>query len=192
MRRSIFYLISLIVVFSTNCFARSARLGESQSRFSIVKKVARQIPCDTNEDCPFGKECVASACIEICTKGLCAEGKYCLPTKTRNYRCVNCLRNSHCSDKLVCNKNTYECEQPDPCKKAVCSPGAPFCIPEPYKNLPYTCVQCTLDEHCPPIGGVVRHCIQNFCLFDGQTEPKVVLPSAEYEDDEEDFELEEQ
>ncbi|MCQ2965762.1 MAG: hypothetical protein MJ250_03365 [Alphaproteobacteria bacterium] len=194
MKKSTLFFACLIVMMTSDCFSKSARLGESQSRFSHVKKAVRQIPCETNDECPFGKECVASICIEICTKNLCSEGKYCLPTKTHNYRCVNCLRNNHCPDKLECNKKTYECEQPDPCKKAICSPGAPFCIPEPYQSLPYTCVQCTSDEHCPPIGGVVRHCIQNFCLFEGQSAPAVVAPPSALdndEDNEDEMELEE-
>lgn len=192
MRKYTFFVVFFIVIFFSDCFAKSSRLGESQSRFSIVKKTVQQIPCNTNDDCPFGKECIASACIEICTKNLCSEGKYCLPTKTHNYRCVNCLRNNHCPNNLECNKKSHDCELPDPCKKATCSPGAPFCIPEPYKDLPYTCVQCTLDEHCPPIGGVIRHCTDNFCLFDGQKMPNVVEPAITDNDDyDEEYELEE-
>lgn len=40
-----------------------------------------------------------------------------------------------------------------------------FCIPVPYQSLPYTCVQCTDDTHCPPVGGLSRKCVNHFCLF---------------------------
>ena len=103
----------------------------------------------------------------LCTADTCITGKYCVPAgpeTPHRYKCVECFRNAHCPQGMECTES-FSCAKIDPCRQAVCSPGAPFCVGIPYKTLPYTCVQCTSDAHCPPVGGLTRRCVDHFCLF---------------------------
>ncbi|MBR1946324.1 MAG: hypothetical protein IJ846_08565, partial [Alphaproteobacteria bacterium] len=75
-----------------------------------------------------------------------------------------CVINAHCEKGMYCERD-YTCKKIDPCIDAVCSPAAPHCMPKPYKSLPYTCVQCLEDSHCPPVAGLSRRCVDGYCLF---------------------------
>lgn len=128
---------------------------------------AAGISCFENDDCPYDKECVALQCVDVCKNNTCLTGTYCAPAgedKPHQYQCAECVVNFHCSDGMICDRD-YTCKYPDPCVDAVCSPAAPFCLPKPYKSLLYTCVQCTQDDHCPPVAGLTRRCVDGYCLF---------------------------
>lgn len=170
-------------------YAKAVRLGNSgaNARNTNQKSVvstpaAAEISCFENQNCSVEQECVALRCVSVCTKDTCLAGKYCVAAGEENphtYKCVECVRDFHCPDGFVCGPG-YTCRKRDVCKGAVCSPAAPFCVPEPYESLPYTCVQCLDDSHCPPIAGLTRRCEKGYCLFNvegnGLTMPQ---PSAQ-------------
>lgn len=154
--------------------ARAVKLGSKanqqpkldfSSQTSSVN--ASGISCFENDDCPYDKECVALQCVDVCKNGSCLAGTYCAPAgedKPHEYQCAECVVNFHCAEGMFCDRD-YTCKVPDPCTDAVCPPAAPFCMPKPYKTLPYTCVQCTQNDHCPPVAGLTRSCVDGYCLF---------------------------
>lgn len=163
--------------------------------------VASGISCLENKDCDTDQECVTLQCVNVCQNATCSDGLHCAPAgkeKPHEYRCVECSSHKHCPEGMLCTVH-YTCQKPDPCKDAVCSPAAPFCRPKPYKTLPYTCVQCETDEHCPPVAGLTRKCVDGYCLFnvegnipaqkqipEAQTDPAEQPPqqdAGEYEDE---------
>lgn len=123
--------------------------------------------CLSTDDCPYNQECVALECRSVCYPDSCPSDKRCTAFKDRphTYECVDCLRDGDCPDGQICSQDTFTCEKDDPCRKAVCFQDAPYCVPVAYKSLPYTCVQCTEDAHCPPVAGLSRSCVKNSCLF---------------------------
>ena len=126
-----------------------------------------EISCFEDDDCSDAQECVALRCESVCKNSICSSKKHCIPAgqeKPHSFKCVECAVDYHCSDGFFCNSE-HVCEKKNPCLKAVCSPAAPFCMPKPYKTLPYTCVQCLENEHCPPVAGLTRSCIDGYCLF---------------------------
>lgn len=155
-------------------YAKAVRLGASGANNRNVnqksvssKPAVPEISCFENQNCNADQECVALRCVSVCTKDTCLAGKYCVPAGEENphtYKCVECVRNFHCPDGFVCGPG-YTCQKRDVCEGAVCSPAAPFCLPEPYETLPYTCVQCLDDSHCPPVAGLTRRCEKGYCLF---------------------------
>lgn len=169
-------ILLLLLLSLSDADARSIKVGDmidgrntaGNRRISGVDAPARrETACMTNEDCPFQQECVALRCLDVCTPDTCVKGKHCVATrdKPHQYQCVECAANFHCADGFECSPKTLTCVKIDVCRDAVCSPAAPYCIQVPYKTLPYTCVQCLTDEHCPPVAGLSRSCVDNFCLF---------------------------
>lgn len=138
--------------------------AKQQRRKAAVETVKS---CLSTDDCPYTQECIALECRSVCYPESCPSDKRCTAFKSKPhvYQCVDCLTDRHCPDGLVCSQDTFTCEKPDPCKKAVCFQDAPYCVPVAYKTLPYTCVQCTEDSHCPPVAGLSRSCVKNSCLF---------------------------
>ena len=173
MRKFFFFALFLFVV-PFDASSRAVKLGDlakqpTQRSFKTGGGKAKiaEISCFENEDCSYDKECVALRCESVCKSSICLEGTYCAPAgkdKPHEFKCVECTANSHCPEGLFCGAD-YTCQKPDPCLKAVCSPAAPFCMPKPYKSLPYTCVQCLENEHCPPVAGLTRSCVDGYCLF---------------------------
>lgn len=167
----LFLFLLLFPFCAMNANAASVKLGAGMPAQTQTPTMLRpsntEITCTENSDCRFFEECVGLKCVKICQPNPCAKGKHCIPTgpdQPHTYKCVECVYHDDCPSGYECVKG-FKCAKKDPCRQAVCSPGAPFCIPEPYKSLPYTCVQCTDDTHCPPIGGLSRKCVNNFCLF---------------------------
>lgn len=169
----------LTVLLLSVCFAgcRTAdaavyKLGQKPQRkmsFGAGRNetVAGGISCLENKDCAVNQECAALQCVGVCENATCTDGLHCAPAgenRPHEYQCVECAAHGHCPDGMLCTVN-YTCQKPDPCKDAVCPPAAPFCQPKPYKTLPYTCVQCETDEHCPPVAGLTRKCVDGYCLF---------------------------
>ena len=185
-----FILVLLLLSFPTEGYSRSVKLGDSINQknrklFDTGKKslyAGQEISCFENKDCPFDRECVALRCESVCKNSICAKGTYCVPAgknKPHEFQCVQCAVDFHCAKGLFCDKD-HTCKKVDPCINAVCSPAAPFCIPEPYKTLPYTCVQCLENKHCPPVAGLTRSCIDGYCLFNIEGNlPKEQMPSIE-------------
>ena len=135
----------------------------------------QEISCFENSDCSFDTECVALRCERVCKYDVCPSGSFCVPAgerKPHEYKCVRCVIDMHCPQNHFCDRD-FTCKKADPCEKAVCSPAAPFCMPKPYKSLPYTCVQCLDNTHCPPVAGLTRRCVDGYCLFnvDGNLPP---------------------
>lgn len=149
--------------------AQQARRQKAMEAAKKQKKAAAAAPkeCLSTDDCPFTQECVALECRSVCYPESCPSGKRCTAFKSKPhvFQCVDCLKDAHCPDGLVCSPETFTCEKDDPCRKAVCFQDAPYCVPVAYKTLPYTCVQCTEDSHCPPVAGLSRSCVKNSCLF---------------------------
>lgn len=169
-------LLAFILVFNVSeSAAKAVKLGDMINQPQVTNKRVRvkgaqpaaEISCLTNEDCPFDRECVALRCMDVCTKDTCITGKECIAVRSKphQYLCVDCVFDRHCKEGLECSKETFTCVKRDVCAAAVCSPAAPFCVPKPYKTLPYTCVQCLEDEDCPPVAGLARSCVDYFCLF---------------------------
>ena len=172
MIKFLFIFLSLFL-FSSEGSARAVKLGsKTNQRSSLVVPgqtgaVSVGISCFDNDDCSYDKECVALQCVDVCKNASCLSGTYCAPAgedKPHQYQCAQCVVNSHCPEGMFCDRD-YTCKYPDPCADAVCPPAAPFCQPKPYKTLPYTCVQCTQDDHCPPVAGLTRKCVDGYCLF---------------------------
>lgn len=168
----------LLVLTASDAAAKSMKVGamidnygnNAQSNRRILpqsRNASAEKACLTNEDCPFDRECVALRCLHVCTKDTCIKGKYCIAHKSKPhvYQCVECVISRHCPKGMECSPKTLTCVEKDVCRDAVCSPAAPYCIQVPYKTLPYTCVQCLTDEHCPPVAGLTRSCVDNYCLF---------------------------
>lgn len=162
---------ALLALLPCDGSARSVKLGDPSASGStnptMVRPSNEQITCTENSDCKFSEECVGLRCVKICNPNPCIDGKFCIPTgpeEPHTYKCVDCLYHEDCPEGMECVKG-FKCAKKDPCREAVCSPGAPFCVPVPYQSLPYTCVQCTDDTHCPPVGGLSRKCVNHFCLF---------------------------
>lgn len=142
---------------------RQQSLGGMRGKSSPVGEIS----CFEDDDCSEDQECVALRCENVCKNSTCVGETYCLPTgkeKAHTFKCVECVVNFHCKNGMICGKDRT-CIKPDPCINAVCSPAAPYCMPVPYKTLPYTCVQCLADEHCPPVAGLSRSCVDGYCLF---------------------------
>lgn len=170
-------ILLLLTANASDVAAKSMKLGDMiDNRNAMnsrritgpsVRPAQRETACMTNEDCPFQQECVALRCLDVCTPDTCIKGKYCVATKDKphQYQCVECAANAHCPKGFECSPKSLSCVKIDVCRDAVCSPAAPYCIQVPYKTLPYTCVQCLTDEHCPPVAGLTRSCIDNYCLF---------------------------
>ena len=168
-------VLGLLAVLNTaDACAKTLKLGDminnptpAAAKRVRLKGEMPEISCLSNGDCPFDRECVALRCLDVCTKDTCSEPKKCIAHKKRphEYMCVDCVYDSHCEKGFECSRDTFTCVEKDVCRDAVCSPAAPYCIQVPYKTLPYTCVQCLTDEHCPPVAGLSRSCIDNFCLF---------------------------
>lgn len=184
-----------LILCPADSYAKAVRLGNSGAnnrnvnQKSVSPKLAvPEISCFESQNCSDDQECVALRCVSVCTKDTCLAGKYCVAAGAESphtYKCVECARDFHCPDGFVCGPG-YTCQERDVCKEAVCSPAAPFCVPEPYETLPYTCVQCLDDSHCPPIAGLTRRCEKGYCLFNvegnGLTKPlpaKEMPPKAE-------------
>ncbi len=154
--------------------ARAVKLGAKNNRQATMNFSSQTsalndagISCLENKECSYDQECIALQCVNVCKNASCSEGTYCAPAgqdKPHEYQCAECVVNFHCASGMFCDRD-YKCKLPDPCSDAVCSPAAPFCLPKPYKTLPYTCVQCTQDDHCPPVAGLTRRCIDGYCLF---------------------------
>ncbi|MCQ2914972.1 MAG: hypothetical protein MJ247_07250 [Alphaproteobacteria bacterium] len=167
----LFLMFSFCVSLSSECFAKTRKLmdGDNMNGAQSPLKLKRKAEkiCESNNDCEYNQECVGLMCMHVCTKDTCPSNKFCIAVKSvpHEYRCVRCYSNKHCPKGFICSKETFDCEKEDPCKRSVCSPGAPYCIPVPYKTLPYTCVQCLEDSHCPPVAGLSRSCVDNYCLF---------------------------
>lgn len=165
-------LIFTLFLFSvSDADAKVVKLGDMSQRPESMavkmKNKKRALSCLENTDCPFDRECVALQCENVCKNALCPERTYCVPAgkdKPHTYQCVQCVVDIHCEKGLFCDKD-YTCKKKDPCSTAVCSPAAPFCLPVPYETLPYTCVQCLENEHCPPVAGLTRRCVDGYCLF---------------------------
>lgn len=168
------FILGCLLVFAVPAEARTVKLSDMiaggtnmpNKKMRGAEKNA-QITCTDHKDCPFYEECVGLRCVNVCTADTCITGKYCVPAgpeTPHRYKCVECFRNAHCPQGMECT-GSFSCAKIDPCRQAVCSPGAPFCVGIPYKTLPYTCVQCTSDAHCPPVGGLTRRCVDHFCLF---------------------------
>ena len=168
----------LLVLAAADAEAKSLKFGTMIDNYGTNAQNDRRIrpqgfrqpaekSCLTNDDCPFDRECVALRCLHVCTKDTCVSGKYCIAHKNKPhvYQCVDCVISSHCPKGMECSPKTLTCVEKDVCRDAVCSPAAPYCIKVPYKTLPYTCVQCLTDEHCPPVAGLTRSCVDNYCLF---------------------------
>ncbi len=181
-----FFIAAVLSFFCmTEVSARVVKLGDTSTSApanpTMVRPSNQQITCTENEDCKFSEECVGLRCVNICKPNPCIDGKFCIPTgpeEPHTYKCVDCLYHEDCPEGLECVKG-FKCAKPDPCRDAVCSPGAPFCVPVPYKTLPYTCVQCTDDTHCPPVGGLSRRCVDHFCLFNVAGNIPQDAPSSE-------------
>ncbi|MBO4519915.1 MAG: hypothetical protein J5787_01780 [Alphaproteobacteria bacterium] len=205
-RRLILFL--LLLSFPIEGYAGVVKLGDAMNNknrklFKSEEKkslyAGQEISCFENSDCPFDRECVALRCESVCKNVSCDEGTHCVPAgkdKPQEYKCAECATNKHCPPGLFCDKD-YTCKRPDPCLKAVCSPAAPFCMPKPYKTLPYTCVQCLENEHCPPVAGLTRSCVDGYCLFNvegnfpaGKTPPPVNQETPAEEEFEEVYEEE--
>ena len=173
MNRLLFLALFLFTI-PFDVSARSMKLGDMASQSQNMrldsgrkKSKIMEISCFENTDCPFHQECVALRCESVCKNSICAQGSYCIPAgkdTPHEFKCVECAVNAHCPKGFVCGAG-YKCEKPDPCLNAVCSPAAPFCMPKPYKTLPYTCVQCLENSHCPPVAGLTRSCVDGYCLF---------------------------
>ena len=166
-------IIFSLSLFTSEGFARAVKLGQKGMQQNKVKSASVvsagtvSVSCFENEDCPYDKECIALQCVDVCKNSVCLDGTYCAPAgkdKPHQYQCAECVVNFHCPDGMFCDRD-YKCKYPDPCRDAVCSPAAPFCLPKPYQTLPYTCVQCTQDDHCPPVAGLTRRCVDGYCLF---------------------------
>ncbi|HBO58334.1 MAG TPA: hypothetical protein DD624_00260 [Alphaproteobacteria bacterium] len=168
----------LLVLAAADAEAKSLKFGTMIDNYGTNAQNDRRIrpqgfrqpaekSCLTNDDCSFDRECVALRCLHVCTKDTCVSGKYCIAHKNKPhvYQCVDCVISSHCPKGMECSPKTLTCVEKDVCRDAVCSPAAPYCIKVPYKTLPYTCVQCLTDEHCPPVAGLTRSCVDNYCLF---------------------------
>ena len=167
------FLALFLSAFPFDAVSRAVKVGEmpsqQQTSFSAGGEPVKivEISCFENSDCSDDRECVALRCESVCKNSICPSKTYCVPAgkeKPHDFKCVECVGNYHCPNGFVCDAD-YTCKKPDPCLKAVCSPAAPFCMPKPYKTLPYTCVQCLANEHCPPVAGLTRSCIDGYCLF---------------------------
>lgn len=181
----LFILALFLSAIPAEGWARTIKMGDmaNQKNQKVIKTgktkskfMGQEISCFENSDCPYDKECVALRCENVCKNSICAEGTYCAPAgkdKPHEFKCTECVINAHCPKGLFCDSD-YTCKKPDPCEKAVCSPAAPFCMPKPFQSLPYTCVQCLNDSHCPPVAGLTRRCDDGYCLFnvEGNTSPK--------------------
>lgn len=128
------------------------------------------ISCFENGDCAADQACRSLQCENVCKSNTCPTGKHCVPAGNdapHEYLCAQCANNYHCPQGMICGADHF-CTEPeavDPCLNAVCPPAAPYCTPQPYQSLPYTCVQCTENSHCPPVAGLSRSCVDGFCLF---------------------------
>ncbi len=169
------FIVSLCLLTPQKVYSAVVRLGDSPSKIKQTKQFRTpsrkseliEVACLENKDCSYDKECIALKCESVCKHALCDEGLYCGPAgqeKPHEYDCYECATHAHCEKGMYCDKD-FTCQKPNPCRNAICSPAAPFCSPKPYDKLPYTCVQCLETEHCPPLGGLTRSCIDGFCLF---------------------------
>ena len=179
------FLALFFLTYSGSGFAAVYKLGASggnpipinmngQGRGNIEIK-----SCLDNDNCSNDEECVSLRCEKICRPDSCPNGKICTSAGDENphqIKCVECRINRECKQGMYCD-NDNKCKEVNPCLYAVCSPAAPFCTPKPYKTLPYTCVQCLENEHCPPVGGLTRSCVDGFCLFN----VKGNIPSSQRE-----------
>ena len=167
-----FILALLFFLFPSEGNTRATKLGDAnqttQRSFgnqasSIVRGAA--VSCLETDDCPYDKECVSLQCESVCKIDSCSEGTHCAASSAEPHKpqCVECTEDIHCPRGMFCGKHT--CKKLNPCLNAVCSPAAPFCKPEPYQSLPYTCVQCLENSHCPPVAGLTRKCVDGYCLF---------------------------
>lgn len=167
-------LIIFLLGFPHSGFCKTVKLGDSSFQNKKISFPSSQpevrrssISCFDNADCADNQECVALQCENVCKNSICLTGTYCIAAgqeRPHEFKCVQCVIDAHCSKGLFCDTD-HTCKKEDPCKNAVCPETAPYCLPEPYKTLPYTCVQCMTDEHCPPVAGLSRSCIEGNCLF---------------------------
>lgn len=173
--KSFLFLALFLCSFSSQGNAAVYKLGASGGggpvpiNLSGQKKVQVNVKiCVDNSECAVEEECVNLRCESVCKEeDVCPAGMYCVPKgdeEPHQFKCVECRINRDCQQGMYCEKD-HTCKKIDPCLNAVCSPAAPFCTPEPYKTLPYTCVQCLENAHCPPLGGLTRSCVDGFCLF---------------------------
>lgn len=140
------------------------------TRAPVGGQIKPVISCFENGDCAADQACRSLQCENVCKSNTCPTGKHCAPAGSdapHEYLCVQCVNDYHCPQGMVCGADHF-CAEPeavDPCVNAVCPPAAPHCTPQAYQSLPYTCVQCTENSHCPPVAGLTRSCIDGFCLF---------------------------
>lgn len=140
------------------------------TRAPVGGQIKPVISCFENGDCAADQACRSLQCENVCKSNTCPTGKHCAPAGSdapHEYLCVQCVNDYHCPQGMVCGADHF-CAEPeavDPCLNAVCPPAAPYCTPQAYQSLPYTCVQCTENSHCPPVAGLTRSCIDGFCLF---------------------------
>ena len=140
------------------------------TRAPVGGQIKPVISCFENGDCAADQACRSLQCENVCKINTCPTGKHCAPAGSdapHEYLCVQCVNDYHCPQGMVCGADHF-CAEPeavDPCANAVCPPAAPHCTPQAYQSLPYTCVQCTENSHCPPVAGLTRSCIDGFCLF---------------------------
>lgn len=171
----LFVLALLFFTIPFDGHSRAVKLGDMSGQQQTPLRLGyprnlyknAEISCFENKDCPYDRECVALRCESVCKVNICPTGSYCAPAgenKPHEYKCVECVINAHCEKGMYCERD-YTCKKIDPCIDAVCSPAAPHCMPKPYKSLPYTCVQCLEDSHCPPVAGLSRRCVDGYCLF---------------------------
>lgn len=187
-RLIVFVLLS--VLHCSGAFAAAVKLGagnaSASSKPSVLRPKNTEISCTENSNCHFSEECVGLKCVKICRPNPCIGGKHCVPTgpeEPHTYKCVECVYHEDCAEGYECVKG-FVCAKKDPCREAICSPGAPFCVPEPFKSLPYTCVQCTDNSHCPPVGGLSRSCVNHFCLFNvAGNIPQPTAPNNYYDEE---------
>ena len=167
-----YFIFALFVFFMPDeGYSRAVKLGDMHQKNPTIggganRSVVSSVSCLETADCPYDKECVALQCENVCKNDQCSPGTHCTVFQDDPHKpkCVECISNFHCSQGMFCDQD-FICKKINPCLKAICSPAAPFCMPEPYKTLPYTCVQCLEDSHCPPVAGLTRSCVKGYCLF---------------------------
>ena len=188
--RAVVWLLTLFC--AANADAKVVKLGDMvnggrqgvNARAAGGGQIRPTISCFENGDCAADQACRSLQCANVCKSNTCPPAGSDAP---HEYLCVQCANNYHCPQGMICGADHF-CAEPeavDPCLNAVCPPAAPYCTPQPYQSLPYTCVQCTENSHCPPVAGLSRSCVDGFCLFniDGNI-PARQQPSADGEDDE--------